>query len=168
MAVAIPWIAADLGFYLDDVPGLRWVFRTGALSVEPGEAMAHPAVHHGQHHGMAGVLLVVTALLLTRALPAVRRHGTRSVLAAYLALMFTYGLGNLANDAWLEQVVKRGWTDWRIPSVTEPRLSVAWGIIVAAAAALWATWEWRSRRTGNGPGRSRTSARSFEGCRSIR
>ena len=51
----------------------------------------------------------------------------------------------LANDFWLEQIVKRGWTSWEIPDVTQPKLSVAWGLIVIAAAALWTFFAWRSR-----------------------
>jgi hypothetical protein len=51
--------------------------------------------------------------------------------------MFCYGIGDIANDWWLEQVVKRGWTLWEVPDVTTPKASVAWGLIVAAAALLW-------------------------------
>jgi hypothetical protein len=51
--------------------------------------------------------------------------------------MASYGAGNIANDFWLEQVVKRGWTLWEAPDVTEPRTSVAWAVIVIAAAAVW-------------------------------
>ena len=143
IVLAIPWIAADLGFYLDGVPGLEWLFQTGDLRVQPGDAVPHPAVHHGHHHGMDGALLVLVVLLLSRQLATMRRRGLRSLLAAYLALMLTYGLGNVANDAWLEQVVKRGWTDWEIPDVTEPRLSIAWAIIAVSTAAIWAVWRMR-------------------------
>ena len=83
---------------------------------------------------MDGVLLVLTALLFSR------RLGRRPVLAAYVSLLFCYGVGNIANDFWIEQVVKRGWTTWEIPDVTTPRLSVAWSLIVIAAVALWALW----------------------------
>jgi hypothetical protein len=93
---------------------------------------------------MDGALLAFSSLLLSRTLVAIRRGRLRAALAAYLALMLTYGLGNIANDFWLEQVVKRGWTDWEIPGVTVPDLSVAWGIIVLAAATVWATYLWRT------------------------
>jgi hypothetical protein len=138
LLVALPWAAADLGFYLDGVPVLGWIFQTGDLRSQPNVLGLHPAVHHGHHHGMDGTLLVLTALLLSRALPAVRGPRVRSLLRAYLSLMLCYGVGNVANDAWVEQVVKRGWTDWEIPDVTQPKATVAWGIIVVAAAALWA------------------------------
>ena len=51
--------------------------------------------------------------------------------------MLAYGVGNVANDFWLEQVVKRGWTDTSLPNVLEPRLTPAWGVLLAAAALLW-------------------------------
>jgi hypothetical protein len=55
----------------------------------------------------------------------------------HLSLMFVYGLGNIANDFWGEQVVRRGWTSWDVPSVLEPRLTWAWLVLVVAALAVW-------------------------------
>jgi hypothetical protein len=89
---------------------------------------------------MEGVLLVLTALLLSRRLADVHRHGLRNALGAYLALMFCYGIGNIANDFWIEQVVKRGWTSWEIPNVLQPRVTIAWSLIVIAAVVVWVLW----------------------------
>ena len=69
--------------------------------------------------------------------PAIRARFLRGLLGAYLALMACYGAGNIANDFWLEQVVKRGWTLWEIPDVTTPKASTAWAIVVIAAIVLW-------------------------------
>jgi hypothetical protein len=135
LVAALPWLAADLGFYSNGVPLLGRLFQSGQFLPErPGLPTFAPAVHHGHHHGMDGVLLVLTALLFSR------RVERRPVLAGYLSLMFCYGIGNFANDFWIEQVVKRGWTSWEIPDVAVPRLSVAWSLIVIAAVALWALW----------------------------
>jgi len=135
LVAALPWLAADLGLYSNGVPLLGKLFQSGEyLPERPGLPTIAPAVHHGHHHGMDGVLLVLTALLFSR------RLERRPVLAAYVSLMFCYGVGNFANDFWIEQVVKRGWTSWEIPDVTTPRLSVAWSVIVIAAVALWALW----------------------------
>jgi hypothetical protein len=132
--LALPWFAAELGFFL---PG--HVFQTAHAAVQlPGDPKSLPAVHHGHHHGMDGLLLVLTALLLSRRLDVVRTRGLRLALSAYLALMLCYGAANIANDAWGEQVVKRGWTSWQIPSVLTPKASAAWGLIVLAAAIVWA------------------------------
>jgi len=138
---ALPWLAADLGFYLNGVPLLGRLFQTGEFLPErPGLPTLAPAVHHGHHHGMDGVLLVLVALLLSRRVGDIRRYGIRQGLAAYLALMFCYGIANFANDIWIEQVVKRGWTSWEIPNVVQPRVTVAWSLIVIAAVILWALW----------------------------
>ena len=51
--------------------------------------------------------------------------------------MLCYGLGNIANDLWIEQVWKRGWASWQIPNVLEPRPTVAWAVLLGAAAAIW-------------------------------
>jgi hypothetical protein len=146
LALAVPWIGAELGLSFNGVPVLGTVYQSGELRSQPHVPGLHPAVHHGDHHGMDGVLLVLSALVLSRLLPSVARGWLRGLVAAYLALMFCYGAGDVANDFWLEQVVKRGWTDWEIPDVTTPTASVAWGVIVLAAAALWVIWLWRSRR----------------------
>jgi hypothetical protein len=151
LALALPWIGADLGVSYDGVPVLGTLYQTGELRTQPHVSAPHPAVHHGHHHGMDGALLVLSALLLSRLLRAVPRGWLRSLLGAYLALLGCYGAGNVANDFWLEQVVKRGWTDWEIPDVTTPKASVAWGVILLAAAALWGIAAWRAHRTPAGP-----------------
>src|SRR5262249_3160790 len=56
LLVAIPWLAADLGFYLDGVPLLGTFFQTGKLRGLPNVLGPQPAVHHGHHHGMNGTL----------------------------------------------------------------------------------------------------------------
>jgi hypothetical protein len=43
--------------------------------------------------------------------------------------MLAYGIGNLVNDDWLEQVVKRGGTNHEVPSLLTP-------------AANWAGRQW--------------------------
>ena len=142
--LATPYIAAELGFFLNGVPLLGWIFQTGQLRPEPGGGAAHAAVHHGHHHGLDGFLLAVTALLLSRLLGGIRRHGLRALTAAYLSLMLVYGLANMANDLWTEQVVKRDWTSWQIPDVLSPSLSAAWAAIVACAVVVYLAF-WRER-----------------------
>ena len=132
--VSLPWIVAELGFFLDGVPLLRRVFETGVYRARGAEV----AVHHGHHHGLDGLLLLLTAIMLSRVVPSMRQRGLRLALAAYLSLMAAYGLGNLANDCWTEQIWKRGWTDWRFPGLLHPSLSVGWGLIVLGAAVLLA------------------------------
>jgi hypothetical protein len=146
LVLSVPWIAAESGLSFDGVPVLGMLYQTGELRAQPGVTELHPAVHAGHHHGMGGALLVLSALLLSRLLPSLASSLLRGVLGAYLALMLCYGAGNVANDVWLEQVVKRGWTDWEIPGVTTPRMTVAWGMIVLAAAAIWVVGLWRWRR----------------------
>ena len=144
--VALPWIAAELGFFLDGVPVLGRIFETGKhVRDVSGLPVFPPAVHHGHHHGMDGLLLVLGALLLSRVVGESAPAALRRAASAYLALMFCYGIGNIANDFWLEQVVKRGWTTWEIPNVLTPRITVAWAVIVVAAAVIWAVAMLRGR-----------------------
>jgi hypothetical protein len=135
--LAAPYIAAELGFHLDGVPLLGWIFQTGKIAPEPGAGYLHATVHYGHHHGLDGFLLVVTALLLSRLLGGIRRPGLRPLTAAFLALMLVYGWTNMVNDLWIEQVVKRGWTDWQVPDVLFPKLSLAWAAMLVAAAAIY-------------------------------
>ncbi|HVD50063.1 MAG TPA: hypothetical protein VNB50_08610 [Gaiellaceae bacterium] len=134
---AAPYIAAELGFFLDGVPLLGWIFQTGAMRPEPGAGYLHAAVHHGHHHGLDGFLLAVTALLLSRLLGGIRAPGLRTATALVLSLMLVYGLTNEAQDQWVEQIVKRGWTDWEIPNVMIPSLSLAWAAMLACAALVY-------------------------------
>jgi hypothetical protein len=148
LLIALPWLAADLGFYLDPVPVLGDVFRTSAAPayIWAADEKTLPSVHHGHHHGMDGVLFLLTAVLLSRVVPSVRTRGLRIGAGLYLALMASYGTANLANDAWGEQIVKRDWTRWRIPNVVRPNVTVAWGVIVLGAAAIYAVSVWWTRR----------------------
>jgi hypothetical protein len=128
LLLALPWLAADLGFHLDGVPLLGRIFLTGKV-VGP-----RAAVHLGHHHGLDGVLLTFAALLLVPAARRIRAPALRLLVGLYLGLQIAYGLANTVQDAWLEQVAKRGWTTYVIPSVLHPALTLPWlGIAVAAA-----------------------------------
>jgi hypothetical protein len=126
LLVALPWLAAEAGFYF---PGDVFMGEEVPTARDPGLA----AVHLGFHHGTAGVLLALSALALSRA------ARTRA-LAAYLSLMLAYGLGNAFQDAWNEQLWKRGTVDHHVESVLRPELSLGWLAIVAGAAAIYALW----------------------------
>jgi hypothetical protein len=136
---AAPYIAAELGFFLDGVPVLGWIFQTGAIRPEPGAGYAHAAVHHGHHHGLDGFLLAVSALLLSRLTGGIRGHVLRAATAFYVSLMLVYGLTNQAEDLWIEQVAKRDWTTWLIPNVLHPSLSAAWLAMITVAVLFYRT-----------------------------
>jgi len=135
-----PLIAAELGFFLNGVPFLGWFFETQRLTAQPGVHGLHHAVHHGQHHGWQATMLSLTALAFSR-LPRPR------VLDAYLALMLAYGVANLVNDDWLEQVVKRGWTSHEVPSVLTPTANWGWAAVLVGAFLVWRFWFRQPSRT---------------------
>src|SRR5919206_2069549 len=78
LLLALPWLAAELGFHLDGVPVLGRIFLTGKL-VGP-----RAAVHLGHHHGMDGVLLTFAALLLVPLARPIRAPALRLVAGLYL------------------------------------------------------------------------------------
>ena len=124
--LSLPWAAAELGFHF---PGD--LFMGEELSHESdGRVIA--AVHLGHHHGTDGALLVLTALLLSRVRVGQRR--LRIGVLGYLGAMLAYGGVNFVQDLWLEQVVKRGWTDASIPSALLPGPRPIWLAIVLLAA----------------------------------
>jgi hypothetical protein len=135
--VSIPWITGELGFFI----GNR-VFLTSRILTEGDETL--PAVHLGHHHGLDGTLLMLFALLLSRVRLADRRLG--SLLLAYVSLMFAYGFMNFAEDAWHEQLVKRGWLEWRIPSALLPRLHWIWLVTLGVALLMYAVFAVERRR----------------------
>jgi hypothetical protein len=148
---SIPWILAELGVYVDDIPLLGLPFT----SDEPSPTGMGPnAVHLGHHHGWDGTILALSALLLTRPLQRLPRSGLRELLAVYLSILLVYGLGNAAQDFWLEQFVKRGWLDWEIPTMLRPEIEPVWGVILVLGLAAYAAF-WRTPSS-----RSSASARS--------
>ena len=79
-------------------------------------------------------MLVLTALLLSRS----SEHAAPERPPPYLA-DDPVRLGNMLNDGWNEQIVKRGWTTWKIPSVLQPGLTWMWGLVIVAGAAIFFT-----------------------------
>ncbi|MFN8223004.1 MAG: hypothetical protein U0R50_07090 [Gaiellales bacterium] len=124
-ALSIPWLLAEVGRSLPD-----GIYLMRRLGTEPDGSVI-PAVHLGHHHGLDGLLTLLSALALSRI--RLRSRRITAVLHGYLGLALAYGTINLANDAWHEQLVKRGWLDWSIPSALEPRLSWVWLVVLAAA-----------------------------------
>jgi hypothetical protein len=135
--LALPWIAAELGFGFTGVPVLGQIFQTQELRYQPGPYVVHPAVHYGDHHGFQGTLFVITALLLSRMLGTIRSSRLHVASGLALALLITYGIGDVANDFWLEQVVKRYWTTTLLPDVQIPAANVGWLAILVGTIALW-------------------------------
>jgi len=123
--ISLPWVAAELGFQF---PGD--LFMGEELGRErDGRQIA--AVHLGHHHGTDGAVLVLTALLLSRV--TIRQGALRVVAFGYLGLMLAYGGVNFAQDAWNEQIVKRGWTDAGIPSALLPGVKPVWAVVIGVA-----------------------------------
>ena len=133
---ALPWIFANLGFYVGDVPGLHAVFMSKKVLPEPGHPHLH-AVHLGNHEGLDGWLLAVSALLLRPVLAWMRPTRLRAILGGYLALLLAYGVMVSANDGWNEQIVKRGWTSHDLPSVLNPALNLGWAILLVIAVVVY-------------------------------
>jgi hypothetical protein len=124
LLLSLPWLTANLGFHF---PGD--FFMGEELMSEHGTPIA--AVHLGHHHGLDGTVLVLTALLLSRVtIPSPR---LRIVTFAYLGTMLAYGAINLVQDAWNEQLYKRGWTDASIPSAILPSAKPIWIVVITLA-----------------------------------
>jgi hypothetical protein len=138
LIAGIPWILANAGFYVGDVPGLRSIFMSKQILPEPGHPTLH-AVHLGNHEGIDGILLAATALALRRVLPQMRPTRLRAALSAYLALLLPYGVLVALNDGWNEQIVKRGWTDVGTPKVLTPGLTLSTGLLIALTVVLYLT-----------------------------
>src|SRR5206468_5925314 len=107
--VSLPWVSAQLGFHF---PG-DFFMGEELRTEKDGTVIA--AVHLGHHHGLDGSVLLLTALLLSRV--AISGRPMRMATFAYLGTMLAYGAMNCVQDAWNEQLFKRGWTDTSIPSV---------------------------------------------------
>ena len=138
LLVGLPWLLAEVGAYIGQVPLLGDVFLSNGLRPTSDNPL-HRVVHLGEHHGGYGAYLALTALLLSRVLPQLRGRW-RTFFTFYLSLMLLYGLALIAEDARGEQVVARDWASWKIPSVLEPAPTIAWGILLVSAVALCVVW----------------------------
>lgn len=135
IAVALPYWFAVLGFYAPD--------PIRADEPTPNEPLA--SVHLGNHEGMDGALIALAVLALSRLTPWFTDRRLATATSWVLALLLSYGVANLIQDDWHEQVVKRGWTDHMYGSVTTPAISVPWLIMLAAGAAIELLWFRRER-----------------------
>lgn len=124
LLLSLPWLAADLGVFLPDNLFLTERPITGS------DGKVNPAVHLGHHHGLDGALLLITALLLSRVRLSSKRLARTTTI--FVSLMFAYGATNFIQDLWHEQLQKRGWVEWKIPSALEPTLTPIWLIVIAA------------------------------------
>ena len=126
LVLSIPWIAAEFGVFLPD--GV-FIMRRVAPDTD---GLPIAAVHLGHHHGFDGALVALSALLLSR--PRLRCGTPAWATVAVTALAFAYGIVNCVQDAWNEQLVKRGTLDWKIPDAILPSLSWIWVAILVLAA----------------------------------
>ena len=133
---ALPWIWAELGFYITDAPVLGRIFWAKQMAPSYGGEPSLHAVHLGRHHGMDGVLLAISALILSRVPRELPSRRQMLGLGAYLSLMLVYGLANALQDFWTEQLVKRGTVSVTIPSLIRPAVSWAWAAILIAALLI--------------------------------
>jgi len=126
--VALPWEFAELGVYVSHVPLIGHLFLGAQIRPSAGVEPTLHAVHLGRHHGMDGTLCMLSGLALSRLVKDVPRGVMHELAAFAVGALLVYGALNVANDAWDEQVWKRGWTDWMLPSFLRP--GITWGFLV--------------------------------------
>lgn len=132
IVAGLPWVLADLGVYVSDLPLLDNLF----MSKEIPARETLRAVHLGHHHGMDGLVLALMGLLLGPRLVTVSHDQIRQSLSWYLPLMVTYGVANMLNDLWLEQLVKRGTVSVEVPDMLRPALAPEWAVLIAATVVV--------------------------------
>jgi Tol biopolymer transport system component len=137
LVMGVEYVTGELGVFINRIPGLGSVYWARQPWAAFGHANLRPAVHLGHHHGFDGALLAVAALLLSRVLGTMRRPRIQALLALYLAVMLAYGLANEVQDAWGEQLVKRGTVNWAIPGVLVPAATPEFAAVIGAGLLLF-------------------------------
>ncbi|HYX89353.1 MAG TPA: hypothetical protein VE753_08285, partial [Gaiellaceae bacterium] len=135
--VALEYVTGEFGVFINRIPGLGSVYWARQPWAAFGQANLRPAVHLGHHHGFDGALLALSALTLSRVLGTMRRRRVQAFLGLYLSVMLAYGLANEVQDAWGEQLVKRGVVGWAIPSVLVPAATPEFGAAIGAGVLLY-------------------------------
>jgi Tol biopolymer transport system component len=135
--LALEYVTGEFGVFVDRVPVLGSIFHSRHPWAAFGQANLRPAVHLGHHHGFDGALLALAALTLSRVLGTMRRRPAQAFLGLYLGVMLAYGLANEVQDAWGEQLVKRGVIGWAIPSVLEPAATPEFAAVIGAGILVF-------------------------------
>lgn len=138
VSVALPWEFAELGVYVSHVPVIGHLFLGAQIRPSAGVEPTLHAVHLGRHHGMDGTLCVLAGLALSRVVKDVSGRVLHELAAFAVGALLAYGALNAANDAWDEQVWKRGWTDTMLPSFLRPGLTWGFAILLVGVAAAFA------------------------------
>jgi hypothetical protein len=133
IAMSVPVIFALAGFYTADLPLLRSIYMS--RGVQDGVETVY--VHVGEHHGFAGLFMMIAGLALARAVVVMRPSWLRLVAGWYVSLLVIYGATNMVQDFWGEQLVKRGTTDHTIPNMLRPALTIDWLYVAAGVVVFW-------------------------------
>ena len=80
----------------------------------------------------SGLFCLLTGLLLSR--PRLAAGPLATATRLYVSLACAYGAVNMTQDYWNEQLVKRGWVDWAIPSGLHPAPEPIWLVTLALTA----------------------------------
>ena len=51
----------------------------------------------------------------------------------------------MVQDYWNEQLVKRGWLDWKIPSALQPDLAPIWLVVLGSQRSRRLALRWEAR-----------------------
>ncbi|UCG01688.1 MAG: hypothetical protein JSW11_19015 [Candidatus Heimdallarchaeota archaeon] len=136
--LSLPWIFAQLGFYISDFPILGIIFWARQSTLQEPEPNYPNAVHIGTHHGTEGFLIIVFLWIATMwILPAIVDDRVRQSLGAITGFGFGYAIYNVVEDFLTEQIYKRGWMDFRLPSGTTPGLNLQYLTIVLIGIIIY-------------------------------
>jgi hypothetical protein len=136
--LSLPWIFAQLGFYISDFPVLGVIFWARQSTLQEPEPKYPNAVHIGTHHGTEGFLIIVFLWIATMwILPAIVDNRVRQSLGAITGFGFGYGIYNAVEDFLTEQIYKRGWMDFRLPSGTTPGLNLQYLTILIIGTIIY-------------------------------
>ncbi|MCC6792238.1 MAG: hypothetical protein IT336_11145 [Thermomicrobiales bacterium] len=133
LLLGLPWLLAMIGVYAEDVPLLGRLFMS--KEIEDGVQVVN--VHLGDHHGFDGLFFALAAMALSRVVGALKPRWLDLILSWYVAFMFVYGVANMLQDLWGEQVIKRDWSSNTIPNLLRPEIRPAWAAIALGVIAVW-------------------------------
>ena len=139
LLIGIPWIFANSGMFVSDVPVLGNIY----LAKQTFEG--HPAVHLGSHHGYKGFTFFLLMILVFTTVKYLHNKKIKIIAGLVCCYLLAWGFYNMFQDFFTEQIFKRDLVNFTFPNATA-NFSISFSLAVISSILIY-TFVWRKLET---------------------